>query len=226
MVLFTLGTGIGGGIILGDRVIEGEHSHGGELGHIKIELRNGRLCGCGHRGCLEAYASATAVVARTHEALNADGGKSALHALLREQGELTARDVFRAADAGDELAARIVDETAYYLAVGAANAMHTVDPDMRLLRRRHDGGRRAVPGKDSATMSARSRSRCRRRSARSATPSSAATPASSAPPAAAGSCGRRGRRGRIRNAEGTDQCRRGTSTMTMSNAPSPKTGGR
>jgi glucokinase len=129
MVLFTLGTGIGGGIILGDRVIEGEHSHGGELGHVKIELRNGRLCGCGHRGCLEAYASASAVVARTLEALNADGGKSVLHQILHDQGKVTARDVFRAADAGDALAAKIVDETAYYLAVGAANAMHTVDPE-------------------------------------------------------------------------------------------------
>ncbi len=127
MVLFTLGTGIGGGIILGDRVIEGEHSHGGELGHVKIELRNGRPCGCGHRGCLEAYASATAVVTRTHEALQVDGGKSSLHQY--ERGDLTARDVFRAADGGDALAARIVDETAYYLAVGAANAMHTVDPE-------------------------------------------------------------------------------------------------
>jgi glucokinase len=129
MVLFTLGTGIGGGIVLDGRVLEGEHSHGGELGHLKIELPDGRLCGCGRRGCLEAYASASAVVARTLEALNADGGKSALHRLLREQAELTARDVFRAADAGDALAAKIVDETAYYLAVGAANAMHTVDPD-------------------------------------------------------------------------------------------------
>ena len=63
LVLFTLGTGIGGGIVLDGRVIEGEHSHGGELGHIKIEMTNPRLCGCGQRGCLEAYASATAVVA-------------------------------------------------------------------------------------------------------------------------------------------------------------------
>jgi glucokinase len=129
MVLFTLGTGIGGGIILGDRVIEGEHSHGAELGHVKIELRNGQLCGCGHRGCLEAYASATAVVARTHEALNEAGAKSALHQVLRVQGELTARAVFLAAASGDKLAAKIVDETAFYLAVGAANAMHTVDPE-------------------------------------------------------------------------------------------------
>src|SRR5947209_13416252 len=81
MVLFTLGTGVGGGIILGDTVIEGEHSHGAELGHMKIELTNARECGCGKRGCLEAYASATAVVARTHEALSADRGASALHRL-------------------------------------------------------------------------------------------------------------------------------------------------
>jgi glucokinase len=129
MVLFTLGTGIGGGIIIGDQVIEGEHSHGGELGHLRIELRDGRPCGCGRRGCLEAYASATAVVARTHEALNAAAGESSLQNLLREQGELTARDIFRAAEAGDALGSRIVDETAYYLAVGAANAMHSIDPD-------------------------------------------------------------------------------------------------
>jgi glucokinase len=129
MVLFTLGTGIGGGIVIGDRVIEGEHSHGGELGHVRIELHNGRECGCGRRGCLEAYASATAVVARTHEALNADCGQSPLQKLRSEQGEITARDIFRAAGAGDPLASKIVDETAYYLAVGATNAMHTVDPD-------------------------------------------------------------------------------------------------
>jgi glucokinase len=130
MVLFTLGTGIGGGIVIGDRVIEGEHSHGGELGHLKIELRNGRTCGCGRRGCLEAYASATAVVARTLEALSAAvGGRSSLEPFLGDKGELTARDVFVAAAAGDKLAGKIVDDTAYYLAVGATNAMHSVDPD-------------------------------------------------------------------------------------------------
>src|SRR5437763_13509892 len=69
MVLFTLGTGVGGGIILGELVIEGEHSHGGELGHMCIEMTNGRQCGCGRFGCLEAYASATSVVKRTVEAL-------------------------------------------------------------------------------------------------------------------------------------------------------------
>jgi glucokinase len=130
LVFFTLGTGVGGGIVLDGKVLEGRHSHGGELGHLKIEMTNPRACGCGRFGCLEAYASATSVVKRTHEALNEDEGKSALHAVLRARGELTARDVFDAAAAGDELAGRIVEQTAYYLAVGAMNAMHTIDPDM------------------------------------------------------------------------------------------------
>jgi len=130
MGLFTLGTGIGGGIILDGRVVEGQHSHGAELGHLKIELTRPRLCGCGKRGCLEAYASAIAVVKRTREALAEDGGRSALHALLHTRPELTARDVFTAAAAGDVLADRIVEETAFYLAVGASNLMHTIDPDV------------------------------------------------------------------------------------------------
>jgi glucokinase len=125
MVLFTLGTGIGGGIVIGDRVIEGEHSHGAELGHMKIEMTNPRTCGCGRQGCLEAYASALAIVQRAREALTVDGQSS-----LRRQTELTARDIFIAAAAGDALAGRIVEETAYYLAIGAMNMMHTIDPDM------------------------------------------------------------------------------------------------
>lgn len=130
MVMFTLGTGVGGGIILGDRILEGEHSHGGELGHMKIEMTDPRHCGCGKRGCLEAYASGTSVVKRTKEALAQDKTKSSLHALLKDKGDITARDVFLAAGTGDELAKHIVDRTAFYLAVGAANLMHVIDPDM------------------------------------------------------------------------------------------------
>lgn len=130
LVFFTLGTGVGGGIVLDGKVLEGRHSAGGELGHQRIELTRPRPCGCGRSGCLEAYASATAVVKRAHEALNEDGGRSSLHGLLKAHGELTARDVFTAAEAGDELAGRLVEETALYLAVGAVNAMHTIDPDM------------------------------------------------------------------------------------------------
>src|SRR5437868_5282994 len=140
MVLFTLGTGVGGGIIIGELVLEGEHSHGAELGHMKIEMTNPRQCGCGRWGCLEAYASATAVVKRAAEALQRDRGRSSLHRL----GEaLTARDIFEAAAAGDVLAQGLVKETAFYLAVGAVNMMHTLDPDMVVF-----GGGMTAAGED------------------------------------------------------------------------------
>lgn len=130
LVMFTLGTGVGGGVILDGKVLEGRHSHGAELGHMRIELTNPRLCTCGRHGCLEAYASATAVVRRAHEALNVEGSRSRLYAMRRERGELSARDVFDAAAAGDELAGRLMEETAFYLAVGAVNAMQVIDPDL------------------------------------------------------------------------------------------------
>lgn len=130
MVLYTLGTGVGGGIIIGDLVIEGEHSHGAELGHMKIEITNPRQCGCGRWGCLEAYASATSVVKRAREAMAGDDGRSALHILLDKHGIITSKDISDAAAAGDALAEKIMEDTAFYLAVGAMNMMHTIDPDM------------------------------------------------------------------------------------------------
>jgi glucokinase len=130
MVLFTLGTGVGGGIIVGDMIVQGEHSHGGEVGHMKIEMTNPRQCGCGRLGCLEAYASATAVVKRAREALDQPGVQSLLAQYVHKEGGLTARDVFEAADAGDALADRLVEETAYYLAIATMNMMHLIDPDM------------------------------------------------------------------------------------------------
>jgi glucokinase len=130
MVLFTLGTGVGGGIIIGDRVVQGEHSHGAELGHMKMEMTRPRQCGCGRWGCLEAYASATAVVKRALEALEQPGARSVLHALHREQGGITSKDIFTAAAGGDAVADKIVEETAYYLAVGTTNMLHIIDPDM------------------------------------------------------------------------------------------------
>jgi glucokinase len=130
MVLYTLGTGVGGGIIIGERVLEGEHSHGAELGHMKIEMTNPRQCGCGRWGCLEAYASATAVVKRAREALDQPGVGSSLGPLADNETDLSAKRIFDAAAAGDRLARQIVAETAFYLAVGATNLMHTIDPDM------------------------------------------------------------------------------------------------
>jgi glucokinase len=131
MVMFTLGTGIGGGIIVDDKVLEGQHSHGGELGHMKIDLGKNRRCGCGRWGCLEAFASATSVVKRAQEAVANVKGPSILKDLLTTTDEeLPAKDVFEAADRGDEIAKKVVDDTAYYLAVGAMNLMHIIDPDM------------------------------------------------------------------------------------------------
>jgi glucokinase len=130
IVLFTLGTGVGGGIIIGDLVLEGEHSHGAELGHMKIDMSRPRQCGCGRWGCVEAYASATAVVKRAQEALGKRGVKSQMKVLANKEGGLTARDIFDAAAAGDAVAGEIVEDTAFYLAVAATNMMHTIDPDM------------------------------------------------------------------------------------------------
>jgi glucokinase len=128
--LFTLGTGIGCGIVIGDLVVEGEHSHGAEVGHMKIEMTKPRQCGCGRWGCLEAYASATAVVKRTREALAGDSGQSTLHSMLKQDAEISSKIIFEAAEKGDILAAKIVEDTSFYLAVGAMNMMHTIDPDM------------------------------------------------------------------------------------------------
>jgi glucokinase len=130
LVLFTLGTGIGCGIVVDGRIIEGRHSHGGECGHIIIQMENGRVCGCGGHGHLEAYASATALVKRAREALEHDK-TSMLHEALN-RGALTSRAIDEAADRGDALAKRLMSETARYLAVGSVSLMHTIDPDVVL----------------------------------------------------------------------------------------------
>jgi glucokinase len=129
MVQFTLGTGIGCGIVIAGNILEGEHSHGGEAGHQRIAIENPRLNSTGLYGSLEAYASATAVVDRTLEAIST-GAETILKKTLDWGERLTARAVFQAAEAGDKLAERIVDETAFYLAIGATNLIHIIDPDL------------------------------------------------------------------------------------------------
>ena len=130
LVLFTLGTGIGCGIVEEGRIVEGRHSHGAECGHIIIQMDQGRQCSCGAFGHLEAYASATALVKRAIEALEADTS----HSLLRKipPDDLTSRAINEAANEGDSLARRLMRETAHYLAVGAVCLMHTIDPDIVL----------------------------------------------------------------------------------------------
>ncbi len=132
MVMFTLGTGVGGGIIVGDAIIEGKHSHGGELGHLRIDRPDcGRLCGCGARGCLEAYASATAVTCRAREEMASWRGSTTLKPFYTaNDDDLTAKVIFDLARAGDACAMKVVDDTAYYLALGACAAIATIDPEV------------------------------------------------------------------------------------------------
>jgi glucokinase len=133
MVLLTLGTGIGCGIIIGHLVIQGAHSHGGEAGHVIIDSHDdARMCGCGWRGHLEAYASATAVVKRTQELLDAGRTTSLLQRIAAGE-ELTPKLLAEEAEAGDELSLEIVLETARYLGIGTVNTIHVVDPDVVLL---------------------------------------------------------------------------------------------
>lgn len=129
MVLFTLGTGIGSGIIVRDHLIDGEHSHGGECGHIIIDIAaDARVCPCGQPGHLEAYSSATAVIARTEEALQS-GRQSSLHARVAAGEELTPLMLSQEAENGDPFSLEIILETARYLGIGAVTLMHTIDPD-------------------------------------------------------------------------------------------------
>ena len=130
LVMFTLGTGVGGGIVVGGTIIQGRHSHGGECGHIIIEAENGRRCSCGALGHLEAYASATSLVKRAQELLESTDLDSSLRSI--EPHQLSARAINAAATAGDRVAKGLMRETAHYLAVGAVSLMHTIDPDIVL----------------------------------------------------------------------------------------------
>ncbi len=130
MLLLTLGTGVGGGIIIDGELVNGTNSFGSECGHIIVDPSpTARLCVWGGgRGQLEAYASASAVVQRTRQRLT-EGAKSSLSGLLGGgDSELTAKRVYEAAKDGDVLALEIVDETARWLGIGLTTLIHTLDP--------------------------------------------------------------------------------------------------
>ncbi len=133
LVFLTLGTGVGGGIIVGDTLIEGEHSCGSECGHILINpADDAPMDSLGKRGSLESYANATAVVNRALTAL--DSGAVTSLAKRRAAGdEITPQVVAQEAERGDEVARKIVMETAYWLAIGIVSFIHTIDPDAVLL---------------------------------------------------------------------------------------------
>jgi glucokinase len=133
LILLTLGTGVGCGIIIGHAPLSGEHSHGGEFGHSIIDYGDdARVCACGQSGHFEAYTSATSVTKRTLEALAAGHESSLSHRVA--QGEaVSSLLVAEEAESGDPLARDIVMETGKYLGIGIVNLMHTIDPQGILL---------------------------------------------------------------------------------------------
>lgn len=132
LILLTLGTGIGGGIIIEGEVYHGARDMGAELGHIVIK-EGGLICGCGTRGCLEAYASATGVVKRARAAMK-KGYKTILKDLLKDNpGGLTCELVFQAAQEKDPLAVWLVEETGRYLAIGIGSMVNVLNPEMVIL---------------------------------------------------------------------------------------------
>jgi glucokinase len=126
MVFFTLGTGIGAGIISEGKLLLGSSGNAAELGHAII-YPDGRLCNCGQKGCAEAYASASNTAKRATEAVEA-GKKSSLKILLEKKGQITCKDVYDHLKTGDKLAKKITDETAKVLAILCVNALHATEP--------------------------------------------------------------------------------------------------
>jgi len=131
MVILTLGTGIGGGIIIDGEIVHGAHGVAAELGHITIEAE-GRLCGCGNHGCVEAYASANATARRFEEGIRA-GAASSLAEKVNAGEEVTAREIHEAARAGDDYAKEVFRDTGRYLGIAMVNIMATIDPDKFVL---------------------------------------------------------------------------------------------
>ena len=128
-VMVTLGTGVGGGVIVDGKVVEGAHGAGGEIGHITVNRHETACCGCGKRGCLEQYSSATGVV-RCMKLLLEENPNTPC--TLRGT-DFAAKDVFDAARAGDPLAAKEVDQMTDLLGLALASIASTTDPEVFLV---------------------------------------------------------------------------------------------
>ena len=129
MVFATLGTGVGGGIVVNGNVIHGSHGAGGEIGHMVLNRNETEVCGCGKRGCVEQYCSATGIVRLAKQFLAATADSST----LRNLNELTCKDVFDAAAAGDVLAQEILEKVYAYLGEFLANVCNVIDPEAVVL---------------------------------------------------------------------------------------------
>ena len=126
VIMITLGTGVGGGIIIDGKIINGSNGAGGEIGHVFVDEAEEEKCGCGKCGCLEQYASATGIVRLAKRALAADGRDSA----LRSVENLSAKAVADAAKAGDALALEVLEKMGKILGTALANAACIVDPEV------------------------------------------------------------------------------------------------
>ncbi len=131
-VLLTLGTGIGGGVVIDGKIFEGAHAGGTELGHTSL-IAGGEPCTCGRRGCLEAYASATALIRDTRRAAQKDLASAIWKLCGGELKKISGKTAFDAAQAGDACAQNVVERYIGYLGEGLVNMINVFRPDIVLL---------------------------------------------------------------------------------------------
>lgn len=132
IVFFTLGTGIGGGIISDGMMIRGFSGQAGEIGHMIVYPDGERRCGCGQYGCAEAYASASHTANRANDRLR-EGVESSLNAIFQKKGQVSCKDVFDHAKKGDAFAMEIIDGTARTLGLLCINVLHFTEPQCIIL---------------------------------------------------------------------------------------------
>ena len=128
-ICITVGTGIGSGIVINGKVVRGATNAAGELGHIKLQMNGGPICGCGGTGCLEAFASGPAIVAMAQEYIK--GGKSTKFREMAavEGGEITPYMVAKAAEEGDPVAKRIFEIVGEYIGIGLTSVINLLNPE-------------------------------------------------------------------------------------------------
>lgn len=131
IVALTLGTGVGGGVVIDGQVYHGSQNTAGELGHTVVEP-NGRYCGCGNQGCLEAYAGAKNIVERTQEKIET-GRSTILAKSIKNQAALTPRQIAEAAHKGDEVAMEIFAETGRYIGIALTSIAHILNPQIAII---------------------------------------------------------------------------------------------
>lgn len=127
-VAVTLGTGVGSGIIVNGKIVAGVNYAGGEMGHTVIMV-NGKQCNCGRKGCWEQYASATALISQTKEAMLANKDSKMWQITNGNVDNASGRTAFDAMRLGDEAAKKVVDDYIYYVAVGVINIINTFQPE-------------------------------------------------------------------------------------------------